>query len=154
MRWFCVWSTLLMLVLATPSTAQTGFYLPAPVTSPGQDEFRASDGTSCRSTMDGAKRVEVGTFATGAQQHSSYDLPGYVAPPRNANIGVYGRFTWSLDSNPERIDCSKLFQLELEKKQLEVEMLKQSLRAAEQQLQAAKRQPVEKIKVARGVPPL
>ncbi len=129
----------LMWLASSGAMAQTGLYLPAAVPSPGQDEFRASDGTSCRTTMDGSKRVEVGTFATGGQQAgNNYSLPGYASNPAQSNVGVYGRYTWTLDAKTDRMDCNKLFQLEIEKKQIEIEMMKQSLKAAETQLDAVK----------------
>jgi hypothetical protein len=168
-----VWISSLVLVLASaPAMAQQGFYLPAPVTSPGQDEFRASDGTTCRTTMDGTKRLEVGTFASGNQTAGGSNfIPGYGSSPGQANVGVYGRFSMSLDGNRERMDCSQLFKLELEKKQLELDLMKQSLRAANQQLDELKRSgreaedsnppanPVKKVRGttearARGIPPL
>lgn len=170
-----VWIPSLVLGLASaPAMAQQGFYLPAPVTSPGQDEFRSSDGTSCRTTMDGTKRIEVGTFASGNQAAgpSGSFVPGYASSnPSQANVGVYGRFTMSLDASRERIDCNQLFRLELEKKQIELDMMKQSLRAANQQLDDLKRsaqqgepsdpqsQPAKKSKGtavanSRGQPPL
>ena len=136
-----VWISSLVLVLASaPAMAQQGFYLPAPVTSPGQDEFRASDGTTCRTTMDGTRRLEVGTFASGNQTAGSSNfVPGYGSTPGQANVGVYGRFTVSLDASRERMDCSQLYKLELEKKQIELDLMKQSLRAANQQLDDLKR---------------
>ncbi len=130
---------ILLWLASSGAMAQTGLYLPAAVPSPGQDEFRASDGTSCRTTMDGSKRVEVGTFATGGQQAgNNYSLPGYASNPAQSNVGVYGRYTWTLDAKTDRMDCNKLFQLEIEKKQIEIEMMKQSLKAAETQLDAVK----------------
>jgi hypothetical protein len=116
-----VW-ILLPLLVPTATMAQQGFYLPAPVTSPGQDEFRSSDGTTCRNTMDGSKRIEVGTFASGNQTADGPSfVPGYGSTPAQGNVGVYGRFTMSLDAQKDRIDCGKLFKLELEKKQLELD---------------------------------
>jgi hypothetical protein len=142
----------LLLGLGVAPVLGQGFYLPAAAPSAGQDEFRASDGTSCRSTMDGTKRVEVGSFATGGRTEygSTYSLPGYVSTPAQGNVGVYGRYTWSLDGNPDRMDCKKLYELELEKKRLEVELLKRSLVSADQKLDNLKSQPVRKVK---GAPP-
>lgn len=149
-------AAILVAIPAAPALAQ-GFYLPVSTPSAGQDEFRASDGTTCRSTMDGTKRVEVGTFATGTRTDagSNYNLPGHVSvTPAQGNMGVYGRFAWSLDATPSRIDCNKLYQLELEKRQLEVEMMKRSLSVAERQLDEAKAKPARKTRGGQGGPPL
>ena len=139
-----------------PAAVAQGFYLPTATPSAGQDEFRASDGTSCRSTMDGTKRAEVGTFATGgrAETGSAYGPPGYVsAAPAQGNMGVYGRFTWSLDAASSRMDCSKLYELELERRRLEVEMLRRSLASADRKLDDLRERPVRKARGAGAAPP-
>jgi hypothetical protein len=152
-------------ILPSSALAQsTGFYLPNASPSYGQDEFRASDGTSCRTTMDGTKRMEVGTFATGGNQTANgtnYGLPGYLTPPTQGNLGVYGRFSWSLDAMPQRMDCTKLYELEIEKKKIELELLKQQVRVAKQGLKQAdeqlddlKRLPAKVRKTANSAPPL
>ena len=144
----------LVLALASgPAEAQSGFYLPAPAPSPGQDEFRASDGTTCRTTMDGTKRMEVGTFATAQRADNRYSLPSYLPETGQGNVGAYGRFTWSLDASPSRMDCHELYQLEIEKKKLELEMLKQSIRSAEQKLETVQSQPVRRTKGSGRAPP-
>lgn len=135
---------LLSAMLSTAASAQSaGFYLPNAAPSYGQDEFRASDGTSCRTTMDGTKRLEVGSFASGGSQTgagSNFGLPSYVANPTQGNVGVYGRFSWSLDAKPTRMDCTKLYDLEIEKKRLELELLKQQVQVAKQGMREADKQ--------------
>lgn len=147
-------AALLLGLEVSSAVAQTGFYLPTPTPSPGQDEFRASDGTSCRTTMDGSKRVEVGTFATGGQpQDNIYSIPQYVSRPNPNNLGVYARYSWSLDAPSTRMDCNKLYQLEVEKKELEIKLLKRSLAAAEEKLDVAKTMPAMKLRGSGNMPP-
>lgn len=139
----------------TGANAQSGFYLPTPTPSPGQDEFRASDGTSCRTTMDGSKRVEVGTFATGGQrQDNSYNLPGYLASPTQGNVGIYGRYTWSLDARPMRMDCNRLYQLEIEKREIEIQIMRRSLSVTDKKLDDVKKYPAKRGKQPGSMPPL
>ena len=88
--------------------------------------------------MDGTKRMEVGTFATAQRGDNRYALPSYLPEASQGNLGAYGRFTWSLDASPSRMDCHELYQLEVEKKKLQLEMLKQSIRSAEQKLRPCK----------------
>lgn len=121
-------------LLGGPAFAQAGFYLPTAPTSYGQDEFRAADGTSCRSSMDGTKRVEVGAFGSGGRSDNTYySLPGYSYPAQG-NAGVYGRFSMSLDASPERMNCNALYRLELERRTLELELMKRSLVEADRRL--------------------
>ena len=131
-------SVLILAATALPGRAQTGVYLPTSPTSYGQDEFRTADGTTCRSSMDGTKRVEVGTYVSGARTPFSngYILPTNYDMPTQGNAGVYGRFTMSLDATPDRIDCKRLFNLEMEKRELELEVMKRSLHVADERLDA------------------
>lgn len=124
-------------LLATPAFAQAGFYLPSGVASYGQDEFRAADGTTCRSTMDGTKRIELGAFGSGNKVDSNpYALPGYSYGNQGngGNAGVYGRFSMSLDASPERMNCNALYKLEIERRTLELELMKRSLVSADRRL--------------------
>lgn len=129
-------AALVLGLFATPAFAQSaGFYLPTGVTSYGQDEFRAADGTTCRSTMDGTKRIEVGAYGSGNRSNdNSYSLPGYYGQGNGNNAGVYGRFTMSLDAAPDRMNCNILYKLELERRSLELEMMKRSLTSADRAL--------------------
>lgn len=122
----------------------SGFYLPVAPTSYGQDEFRAADGTTCRSSMDGTKRVEVGAFGSGGKaDDSAYSLPGYAYGNQGRNAGVYGRFSMSLDASPDRMNCNTLYRLELERRQLELELMKRSIVDADRRLDDLKQSRAE-----------
>ncbi|MFC7052747.1 hypothetical protein ACFQI3_08620 [Hansschlegelia quercus] len=126
-------------LLGGPAAAQQGFYLPTPSTSYGQDEFRAADGTSCRSTMDGARHLEVGAFRSDNPNDGGlYVLQGLPGQTKQRNTGVYGRFSISLDAPTQRMDCTALYRLEIERRTLENEMMKQSLNAANNRLDELK----------------
>jgi hypothetical protein len=125
--------------LVSPTFAQSGFYLPTSTPPAGQDEFRASDGTSCKTTMDGTRRVELGAFGSGGrddQRSALYGVPSYASTPTSSNLGVYGRYVMSLDAPSQRMDCSKLYELELERRRLEVEMMRRNLTGADERLDA------------------
>lgn len=49
--------------------------------------------------------------------------------------------------------CNKLYELELEKRRLEVDVMKRSLAAADQKLDDLKSRPVRRAKGSGGVPP-
>lgn len=134
-------------LVAGPAFAQSGsgFYLPVAPTSYGQDEFRAADGTTCRSSMDGTKRVEVGAFGSGGKaDDNNYALPGYTyAGNQGRTAGVYGRFSMSLDASPDRMNCNTLYKLELERRALELELMKRSLVDADRRLDQLKQSRAE-----------
>lgn len=123
------------LFLGSMSQAQ-GIVLPPSIPSFGQDEFHASDGTSCRSSMDGARRIEAGAYGISAREAEPYrdnSLSDFTRDP-SQNVGVYVRFTMSLDARRTRIDCNRLYELELAKKNLELNMMQQSLKTAEEKI--------------------
>jgi hypothetical protein len=113
-----------------------GVILPPSTPSFGQDEFHASDGTSCRSSMDGAKRIEAAAYGTGSRynDHRREGLFNGFSQDPTQNVGAYVRFSISLDARKKRMDCNRLYELELHKRELELNMMKQSLQAAEEKL--------------------
>lgn len=93
---------------------QTGFTLPGVSLPQGQDEVRASDGTTCRSSVSGTGAyLDVGVIR--GNNTASNDL------------ATYGRVVIPIGRNPKRIDCSKLYQLEVERLQMELKLLKMGL---------------------------
>lgn len=142
-----------LLVLCWSSAAYgQGLVLPPSVPTFGSDEFHASDGTSCKSSMDGAKRVEAGAFGTGSSYDSRTVAQPYIFPQEpSQNVGAYVRFSVSLDARKKRMDCSRLYEIELQKKQLELEVLRQSLTAAEEKLRVLEK---KQDHTSDGTPPL
>src|SRR3954454_12605215 len=80
---------------------ESGFNLPGVTLPQGQDEVHASDGTTCRSAVSG----------TGAY----LDL-GVIRGNNQANndIATYGRVVIPIGRTPKRVDCSRLYELEVE----------------------------------------
>ena len=82
----------------------------------GQDEVHASDGTTCRSAVSG----------TGAY----LDLGVIRGNNRSNNdVATYGRVVIPIGRTPKRVDCSRLYELEVERLQLELKLLKMGLGA-------------------------
>jgi hypothetical protein len=91
-------------------TASAGFTLPGVTLSQGTDEVRAADGTSCRSAVGGA---------------GAYVDMGMIGKQGVANNGAYyGRVVVPLGKGSKRLDCSKLYELEVERLKLELELAK------------------------------
>ncbi|MCR4267808.1 hypothetical protein [Nitratireductor sp. ZSWI3] len=94
---------------------QTGISLPGVVTPNGFDEIRAADGTTCRAAMGGSGAyVDSGLVGGGLNGDSSA-------------LSAYGRVVVPLGTKPTRLDCDRLYQLELKRLQLEVKMLERGL---------------------------
>nr|WP_011580645.1 MULTISPECIES: hypothetical protein [Chelativorans] len=95
---------------------QTGISLPGVSAPSGHDEVRAADGTTCRSAVGGrGAYVDSGIIGGGLDGSGSNALT------------AYGRVVVPLGKGTERVDCNRLYNLELERLQLEVQMLRRGL---------------------------
>ncbi|MDV6224888.1 hypothetical protein R2G56_01190 [Nitratireductor aquimarinus] len=90
---------------------QTGVTLPGVTMPNGFDEVRAADGTTCRASMSGS----------GAYLDSG------VIGGANDNVSAYGRLVVPLGERPTRLNCDRLYQLEIERLELEVQLMRQGL---------------------------
>jgi len=96
--------------------------LPSPSINYQSDKFRAGD-LDCSNSIGSATNIEFGL--TSIIQGSSLSNAGH----RTGDIGVYAQITIPLGKrNKNRIDCSRLYELELTKKRLEVMRLEQEIK--------------------------
>ncbi|MBZ9763965.1 hypothetical protein LB553_24210 [Mesorhizobium sp. CA8] len=98
---------------------QTGFSLPGVTLPQGQDEVHASDGTTCRSAVSGSGAyLDLGIIRGNNNSNQA-----------NSDIATYGRVVIPIGRTPKRVDCSRLYELEVERLQLELKLLKMGLGA-------------------------
>ena len=98
----------------TGTTANNSFQLPGVTLPQGTDEVRAADGTSCRSAVGSAGAyLDVGVIGrpTSNMEDNSY----------------YGHVVIPIGTGPKRLDCSRLYDLEVERLKLELELAKAGL---------------------------
>lgn len=91
----------------------SGLYLPQVPQPNGQDEIRAADGTTCRSSM-ASNNAYLDMGGIGGQ-----DMDGSFASGT-----VYGRIIVPLGGVPERLDCSALYNLEIERLRNELALIR------------------------------
>jgi len=95
---------------------QTGLDLPGVNLPQGYDEVRTSDGTSCRSSNSGdGAYADMGVIG------------GNDDEGRMKSGAVYGRVVVPLGKRGTRLDCRRLYDLEIERLQAEVRLLKAGL---------------------------
>ncbi|TPM31941.1 hypothetical protein [Mesorhizobium sp. B2-3-4] len=95
---------------------ESGFNLPGVTLPQGQDEVHASDGTTCRSAVSGSGAyVDLGVIRGNNQS--------------NNDVATYGRVVIPIGRTPKRLDCSRLYELEVERLQLELKLLKMGIGA-------------------------
>lgn len=114
------------LALAVPGAqAQDGVYLPtAPRGSGGEDRIETASGTRCSQSINSSGAyVDLGVTATAAEPLPE-DRPVISYRERDRKALVYARVTIPLGKQPERLDCIRLYEAELERLRQEVELLR------------------------------
>lgn len=101
--------------------------LPGAPGSYQSDKFRAGD-LDCSNAIGSATNLELGV--TGIIANGGYDsLNNYFNDVRAGDVGVYARITIPLGKRVKsRVDCNRLYELELRIKQLEVQRLEAELK--------------------------
>lgn len=98
------------------NNSQFGLSLPYASVPNGQDEIRTADGTSCRSAVGG---------------DGTYFDSGVIGTPGggdvNATAAVYGRLVVPIGSKSKRLDCSKLYDLEIQRLKMELQLVRMGL---------------------------
>jgi hypothetical protein len=114
-----------LLFLSTLSNAQNGSMTLSMPSAPGSfqsDRFRAGD-LDCSMAIGSATNVEFGVL--GVINNNQSITAG--AAPQNKDIGVYGRIIIPIGAPKGRVDCNVLYQLELEKRRMEIQKLQSEL---------------------------
>ena len=113
----------LMSLSAWADNSSVNLAIPSPAQSYQSDRIRSGE-LDCSNAIGGGSTVEFGV--TGIVNIDNDPLSQNQGT-RGKDVGVYARITIPLDGPAERINCNTLYELELERKQMEVEKLKQEL---------------------------
>ncbi|MBB6124729.1 hypothetical protein [Sphingobium subterraneum] len=98
---------------------------PAPVGSGGEDAIETSSGTRCRQSMNNnGSYLDVGMTGSAASSPAANSARFGYNDSRDREATLYARVTIPLGKRPDRIDCSRVYELELEKLRREVELLR------------------------------
>lgn len=100
---------------STSTTALAGVNLPTPASTYGQDEVQAAGGVACRSAV-GGNGAYIDTGVVG-----SNDLYN-----RNSAT-AYARVVMPLGRAPKRLDCGRLYDLEIQRLRMELELARMSM---------------------------
>ena len=117
-----------VLIYASSSWANSlNLSLPGSPGSYQSDKFRAGD-LDCSNAIGSATNLEFGV--TGIIENGGYDsMNNYYNDNQTGDVGVYARITIPLGKRVKnRVDCNRLYELELRAKQLEVQKLEAELR--------------------------
>ena len=96
--------------------------IPSSGSSYGTDSIKSGD-LDCSNSIGGSTNFEIGM--TGIVNNATA-LFGKENPdnPQTKQLGLYARIIIPLDAPAERINCNTLYQLELQRRRLEVEKLR------------------------------
>ena len=124
-------SSLLAALLASSGAALAGdgVFLPAAPQGPGgEDSIETADGTRCRQSINSnGSYLDVGVAGQAASPlpitQNNNNLLVYQQD-RDREALVYARVTIQLGKKPTRLDCSRLYELEIVRLRREVELLR------------------------------
>lgn len=104
------------------------------------DRIRTGN-TECQMAIDSATRVEFGVvgilnqndpFSSNVYNNPYYDPNTFDRDGFVRDVGVYGRIVIPIGAPKQRLDCAKLYEIELEKQRLELFKLKQEIQQLRQ----------------------
>lgn len=103
---------------ASARSSSTNIDLPSsPQGSYNYDEVKTSSGVSCRQASGSSLIGEMGVV------NSTQDETSGFTSDDSSNTAIYGRLTYAFGA-PKRLDCNKLYEIELQTLRLELEMLR------------------------------
>ena len=105
-------NTPIILPGTSSSYNQNGFNLPTIPNVTGQDIVRGSGGISCQSSVgSGGPNFDLGIIGSNDMYNRD-------------STAVYGRITVPLGKRPKRVDCTKLYDLEISRLQMELQLMR------------------------------
>lgn len=109
---------------STEALAQS-VYMPVPPSGPGgEDVIETASGTRCRQSMNSnGAYLDVGITgrsSTGRDRNTSL----FPSPQAGEEAVGYARVTMPLGRKPDRLDCTRLYELEIARMKREIELLK------------------------------
>jgi|TARA_R110000824_G_scaffold76606_3_gene194026 hypothetical protein len=119
---------LLLVMLSTHTIANStslNLQLPSSGSSFGVDSIKAGD-LDCSNSIGGSTNFELGLTGIINNATSLFSTED-KNNPQTKDLGLYARLIIPLDAPKERINCNTLYQLELQRRRLEVEKLRQEI---------------------------
>ena len=120
---------LVICMMATSAYADSlNLQLPSAPGSYQSDKFKSGQ-MDCSNAIGSATTLEFGV--TGLIDGGRYDsMNNWINEKDVGSVGVYSRIVIPLGSKPKkRIDCNRLYELELQKKSLELEQLRKEIQS-------------------------
>lgn len=120
---------IVLLTFCNLSDAQNGSLNLALPSAPGSyqsDRFRSGE-MDCSMAIGSGTNVEFGVMGI-INNSANQSVISNMTTPNARDVGVYGRITIPIGAPKGRVDCNLLYQMELNKKRMEIEKLELELR--------------------------
>ena len=123
---------MLLSFTARADNSSLNLNIPTSPQSYASDQFRAGD-MDCRQAIGSSTNLEFGVVGVINQQDPMQSTVGIPESYTSSNdmmkdIGVYARITIPIGAPKKRIDCNSFFQLEMQRRRLEVLKLQEEIR--------------------------
>lgn len=114
------------LMLIPSASAQTGIFLPPGPQGPGgEDTIETSSGTRCRQSINSnGGYVDIGVAGSAGSAIPQGRGAFVSIAERDREALAYARVTLPLGKRPKRLDCSRIYELEIARLREEIELLK------------------------------
>ena len=122
---FLIFFTLVLLYTEVMANTSLNLALPSSGVGYGTDSIKAGD-LNCSNSIGGSTNFELGLTGIISNAESFFGTNDPLNP-QTKDFGMYARIIIPLDAPRERINCNTLYQLELQRRRLEVEKLRQEI---------------------------
>lgn len=111
---------------ASPAAAQPGVYLPpAPSGTGGEDSIETAEGTRCRQSINSSgPYLDVGVTGSRSRSEPMDQRALVTTAPFGDQALAYARVTVPIGQRPRRLDCSRLYELEITRLRREIELMR------------------------------
>lgn len=127
MKFLIIIVLLILCSTAWGDSSSLNLNLPASPQSYASDRIRSGQ-LECQNAIGSSTNVEFGVVGFIDNGYDSpYTVDQTMPQVRTNDVGVYARINIPIGAPKERLNCNTLYQLELEKKRMEVFRLKQEI---------------------------
>lgn len=108
------------------SASPSGLFLPNAPTGPGgEDSIETPGGTRCRQSINSnGAYVDLGVVGSAASPNVTSGGAAFYSDERDRQATAYARVTIPIGKKPKRIDCTTVYELEIERLKRELELMK------------------------------
>lgn len=118
------------MLLAGSARADTkGFYLPTAPSGPGgTDTIESASGARCSQSINSAGAYfDVGVALGSDKSELDYSGSGDMRDIRDVTTLGYARLVVPLGKKPERLDCIRLYEMELQRLREEIKLMQMAI---------------------------